>query len=153
MLRHSPELAPFVTIFQINYRVRRRDGTYCTVLRQSTPLFKNERHEIEAYLSFCTDISLIATSSHIKWQLQGPRSEEFPQFLTGGAAAASHVPLSEREQQVVRLLGEGLSSAAISKRLFISLNTVNTHRKSLLKKAGVAKTVSLLAFARDHGYL
>lgn len=153
VLRYSPELVPFVTTFQINYRVRRRDGTYITVLRQSTPLVKNGCHEVEAYLSFCTDISLIATSTHMKWQLQGPRSDEFPQFLTGGEAAASHVPLSGRELEVLRLLGQGLSSLAISKNLYISLNTVNSHRKSLLKKAGVTKTVSLLAFARDHGYL
>ena len=152
VLRHAAELVPFETLFQINYRVRRRDGRYVSVLRQSTPLVKNARHEVEAYLSFCTDISLVSNSSHIKWQLQGPRSEEFGQFLVSGEAG-SHVPLSEREQQVLRLLAEGLSSPAISKQLFISLNTVNTHRKSLLKKAGVDKTVSLLAFGRERGYL
>lgn len=152
VLHHSPHVGPFATMFQINYRVRRHDGTYIMVLRQSTPLLKNAANEVEAYLSFCTDISLVTPSTRIKWSLQGPKSELFPQFFSEEASPA-WATLSERERQVLHLLGQGLSSPAISKQLFISLNTVNTHRKSLMRKAGARKTVNLLAFARDHGYL
>lgn len=152
VLHHSAHLGPFVTMFQINYRVRRHDGSYITVLRQSTPFLKNANNEVEAYLSFCTDISLLAPPAQIKWSLQGPQSETFPQFFAEAAAPQRPV-LSEREQQVLRLLGRGLTSPAISQALFISLNTVNTHRKNLMRKAGTKKTVNLLAFGRDHGYL
>lgn len=34
--------------------------------------------------------------------------------------------------------------------MFISLNTLNMHRKNLMRKAGTKKTVNLLGFGHDH---
>lgn len=61
------------------------------------------------------------------------------------------VNFSRRELEVLELVGEGLSSQQIARKLFISYNTVCTHRKNLLRKAGVGGTVELLTFARDIG--
>jgi DNA-binding CsgD family transcriptional regulator len=54
---------------------------------------------------------------------------------------------------VLRLLRTGHTSAEIADQLYISVNTVNTHRKSLMRKAEVDNTVELLFFAQEHGYL
>ncbi len=56
-----------------------------------------------------------------------------------------HTSLTDREKQVARLLCEGKTSKEIAKQLFISPNTVNTHRKSLLKKMGYRSTNELLS--------
>ena len=61
------------------------------------------------------------------------------------------VDFSRREIEVLQLVAEGCSSHEISERLFISYNTVCTHRKNLLKKAGVNRTVDLLRYARGMG--
>lgn len=45
--------------------------------------------------------------------------------------------LSSREQQILQLIKEGHSSQEIADKLFISLYTVNNHRRSLVKKCGV----------------
>jgi DNA-binding NarL/FixJ family response regulator len=55
------------------------------------------------------------------------------------AAAALPEPLAShgvtaREAEVLRLLGEGLSNAAIAERLYLSVRTVETHVSSLLSK-------------------
>ena len=74
-----------------------------------------------------------------------PRTIAFPR--TGS------VHLSEREMEVLRLVANGHSSADIAKRLFITYNTVCTHRKNMMKKAGVKRAVGLVTFARRHGLL
>ncbi|HEX8427601.1 LuxR C-terminal-related transcriptional regulator [Hymenobacter sp.] len=152
VLAHAAELVPFISTFQMNYRVRRLDGRYITVLRQNTPFLKNANNEVVAYLSFCTDISLITDTNRIKWNVEGPKSETFPQFLHNHLHQQQPL-FSEREQHILRLVGQGLSSTAISEKLFISINTVNTHRKSLMKKANVNKTIDLIAYAQENGYI
>jgi DNA-binding NarL/FixJ family response regulator len=45
-------------------------------------------------------------------------------------------PLSDREAEVYRLIGEGLSSAEIASRLGVSRHTVHSHRKRIALKLG-----------------
>jgi DNA-binding CsgD family transcriptional regulator len=47
--------------------------------------------------------------------------------------------LSKREMEVFQLAMKGLSNKVISERLFISVETVRTHRKKIVNKAGVKK--------------
>jgi LuxR family maltose regulon positive regulatory protein len=46
-------------------------------------------------------------------------------------------PLSERELDVLRLLGTELDGPAIARELMVSLNTMRTHTKSIYAKLGV----------------
>ncbi len=151
VIHNAPDLVPFTSGFQINYRVQKADGTYISILRQSTPFIKNEKNEVEAYLSICTDISLIADSNRINWTILGPKSETFPRFLAEHLQQKRSL-FSDRELEILTLIISGSSSTDISEQLFISANTVNTHRKSLMRKANVNKTVDLIAFARENGY-
>lgn len=56
-------------------------------------------------------------------------------------------PLSNREQEVLQLVAQGLSNTQISKKLFISDKTVNTHRTSLMKKLEVHNVAELIRVA------
>ncbi len=60
-------------------------------------------------------------------------------------------PLSEREIEVIRLLEEGLTNQEIATRLFISLNTVKAHLKSIYSKLGVTNRVQAVAKGREIG--
>ena len=46
-------------------------------------------------------------------------------------------PLSERELEVLRLLGTELSGPEIAQQLIVSLNTLRTHTKNIFNKLGV----------------
>ena len=63
------------------------------------------------------------------------------------------VKFSERELEVLRLVADGQSSNKIAEQLFITYNTVCTHRKNMMKKAKVKRAVGLVTFARQHGLL
>jgi len=51
---------------------------------------------------------------------------------------------SKRENQIIKLIAEGYSSKEISDQLFISVHTVKTHRKNILRKANVKNMVELI---------
>ncbi len=57
----------------------------------------------------------------------------------------SPLPLSAREKDIVDLLALGLDSQAIADRLFISKNTVNTHRRNIKAKLGITGKKNALA--------
>ena len=55
--------------------------------------------------------------------------------------------LSKREKEVITLITRGLSSHEISDRLFISIHTVNNHRKNILSKLEIRSITQLIKFA------
>ena len=61
--------------------------------------------------------------------------------------------LTEREIEIVRLIVKELSSAEIAEKLFISLRTVETHRKNILRKTGVKNIVGLIKYAYDKKFV
>lgn len=60
---------------------------------------------------------------------------------------------SDREREVVSLLSQGLSSKQIAEILFISPNTVDNHRKNLLRRANVKDTTALLQLCKLFGLI
>lgn len=58
--------------------------------------------------------------------------------------------LSEREMEVMRMLYEGQPDESVSEQLFISLNTVNNHRKNSFKKLGLHSMADFIRYAKDH---
>jgi len=67
------------------------------------------------------------------------------------AASAFEEPLTEREEEVLSLIAEGLTNKEIAGRMVVSLNTVKTHRLHLYQKLGLHTRSELVAFARQHG--
>jgi DNA-binding NarL/FixJ family response regulator len=61
--------------------------------------------------------------------------------------------LTDRELEIVKLISSGLKSSEIAKQLFISVNTVETHRKNIFSKTGVKNAVGLSHYARKHGII
>lgn len=55
--------------------------------------------------------------------------------------------LSSREKEVLQLIADGFTNPQIAEKLFLSLHTVDSHRKNLLTKFGVNNTASLIKLA------
>ncbi len=60
--------------------------------------------------------------------------------------------LSDREKEIFRLIGEGLTTGAIAERLFLSTHTIDTHREHIKRKLNVrtASELSRMAFHTMH---
>ncbi|SDM41932.1 regulatory protein, luxR family [Catalinimonas alkaloidigena] len=56
-------------------------------------------------------------------------------------------PMTDREQEVVRLVASGLSSKQIAQELNLSVHTVHTHRKNILKKTQLPNINAVIRWA------
>ncbi|GAB3630893.1 response regulator transcription factor [Microbacterium shaanxiense] len=62
-------------------------------------------------------------------------------------------PLSEREQQVLRLAADGRSAAAIASEVFLSAGTVRNNLSSAIGKVGAANRAQAVRIAQDKGWI
>lgn len=65
----------------------------------------------------------------------------------------SEYRLTSRELQIINLIGQGYTNKQIAHKLSISINTVQTHRKSVMKKTKCSGTAELVNFAFSRGLL
>ncbi len=61
--------------------------------------------------------------------------------------------LTRREKEILLLIADGLTNPQIAEKLFISLNTVDTHRKNLLAKFETNNSASLIKLASQSGMI
>ena len=78
-------------------------------------------------------------------------SEEASHTLRKDNAAS--IVLTRREKEVLELIADGMTNAEIAQKLFISVTTVDTHRKNLLAKFETKNTAALIKIAVSRGYL
>ncbi|UOG77686.1 response regulator transcription factor (plasmid) [Hymenobacter tibetensis] len=61
--------------------------------------------------------------------------------------------LTTREQEILQLVADGLTTAQIADRLFTSPRTVETHRQNIMEKTGAKNTAALIKTALVKGWL
>ncbi|MGB3317260.1 MAG: response regulator transcription factor, partial [Albidovulum sp.] len=81
-------------------------------------------------------------------------------YLCTGATASlkpsttdGREPLTDREQTILLQLAQGKSNKDVAADLDISVRTVETHRKNIKRKLGIATTAGLTRYAMEHGVL
>ena len=85
--------------------------------------------------------------------LQGGRyitealADQMAEALGTGAAGPLHTRLSDRELQVLRLLGQGKAVSAIAEELALSVKTISTYRARILDKLSCQTTGELIRYA------
>ena len=70
--------------------------------------------------------------------------ELIPQLTSG---------LTAREQEILRLVADGLTTAQIAEKLFTSPRTVESHRQNIMEKTGAKNTAALVKAAASQGWL
>ena len=58
--------------------------------------------------------------------------------------------LTDREIEVIRLIAQEATTKEIAAQLFISVHTVNSHRKNILRKLGLKNAAGIVGFAREN---
>lgn len=79
--------------------------------------------------------------------------QKITEILLQDIQKSKSVKLTNREGEVLTLIGEGLTTPQISKKLCIAKTTVDTYRKNLIEKLGVSNTKGLVRYAVEHKYV
>ena len=61
--------------------------------------------------------------------------------------------LTNREEEVLKLVANGLRSKEIADKLFISTRTVETHRNNIMQKLEVKNTAELIRYSLEHNLI
>ncbi len=80
-------------------------------------------------------------------------AERLATHLDGGGQRAPHELLSDREFEVMRRLGSGLTISQIASELALSAKTVSTYRARILQKMAVATNAELVRYAARYGLI
>ena len=136
--------------FTLEYRAVRADGRVRT-LRNRAEVVVDEAGEPIRVVGIAQDITdakraqeaLQTTSSDLE-----RRAIELQELASRSASEpqpAPHAPLTSRQLEVLRLVAEGLTSAKIAKRLFLSEATVKWHIKQILTKTASSNRAEAVA--------
>ncbi len=130
-----------------DYRRKNKQGQYIRVIEQQTVLELDKNNNIWLALSILDispekDISIPfhcrLVNSKTGELFHFPPEEESPK-------------LSSREREILGLISKGLISKQIADKLFISVNTVNTHRQRIIEKLNVSNTAEAIQYASRLG--
>ena len=131
---------------------------YLTLLRGTRYIHKLTKHNIQGYVLKNAPLEELLTalrtvhegSSYFSKDIHiGDRDEDFRSTITIEDRQIDDI-LSRRELEVLKLICREYSNAEIAEKLFLSVSTVETHRKNLIAKLGVNNTVGLVKFALRH---
>ena len=71
--------------------------------------------------------------------------------LTGYLRAGDGDPLSDREREILRLISDGHTSAAIARQLGLKPKTIENHRANIMDKLQIRTTAGLVRYALRSG--
>ena len=144
----------------VNIRTSRPDlkVIYLTLLRGTRYIHKLTKHNIQGYVLKNAPLEELLTAlravhaggTYFSKDIHiGDRDEDFRSTITIEDRQIDDI-LSRRELEVLKLICREYSNAEIAEKLFLSVSTVETHRKNLIAKLGVNNTVGLVKFALRH---
>ena len=132
-----------------NYRIKNSKGVYVNVIQNTTPLeFDSENKPIIGlahYTILNTNIKMDVCASA---KYLNKNNEYETKYFNNFSKKLLKDSISNRERDIVRLLVLDYSSREISEKLFISSNTVDTHRRNILKKLNLSSIGELVGLLK-----
>jgi hypothetical protein len=138
-------------VFSTNIRMRVPSGEYSDFLNQCYLFYTSIPYKTVFFLKIHTNIDWHKKIKHGYHYYVGDDLSYFrypdDEMLMKGNL------FSDREFEIIKLIESGLSSEEIAHKSFISVNTVNTHRRNMLEKSGKASMSDLIYYLKERGVL
>ncbi len=137
-----------------NYRLKNSKDEYVNVIQNTTPLeFDNKNKPIIGLAHYTV------LSNHVEMQvcasakILNDNNEYETVYFNNFSQKLLSDGISNRERDIIRLLVLNYSSKEIAKRLNITANTVDTHRRNILKKLKVSSTGEIIGMLKNNKIL
>ncbi len=138
---------------QYDFRMRAKNGQYVRLLHQAIQVDYDE-HNYYRTLDIDTDITHIKPEGLPTFSIIGLDGEPSYHNVTDNIELTKSYDLfTRKERQILKMIIENKSSSDIAEALFISLHTVNAHRKNILRKADAKTPVELVRKAIKEGWV
>tara|TARA_R110000868_G_scaffold601_2_gene4284 strand:- start:1186 stop:1959 length:774 start_codon:yes stop_codon:yes gene_type:complete len=139
-----------ITKYKTVYLLRIKDckGNYRTILHQAKALVVSNDGKIQRAISVHTDVSYLNIPFDHNISFIGDAKQSIHYKLINDRYVIEENQrgkFTNREKEIIYLLSQGKSANEIAQMLFISLLTVNTHKRNLLEKSGAKNTTDLIA--------
>lgn len=130
---------------------------YLTLMRGNRYFNKLSKYGFQGYIlkdspinDLCLAIETLASGSTYYNDRYGSENEVNTVTLPQNKMISL---LSTREKEVLKLVAQELSSSQIAEKLFVSVSTVDSHRKNMMIKLGVDNIVGLVKIAVQNGMI
>lgn len=137
-------------LFSTNIKTQNSQGSYSNILHQLY-FFYSEVNKT---------VYLINILNNIDWYIKNKKGFH---YYIGDNLSYFKYPneellklgnaFSNREFEIIKMINQGLSTKEIAQRLFISIYTVNTHRKNIISKTEKSKISEIIAELKEYGFL
>jgi DNA-binding CsgD family transcriptional regulator len=139
------------TLVSTNYKYRIPSGEYSDFLVQCYLYYTTIPYKTVFFLKIHTNIDW---HKKIKYGYHYYVGNDFSYFKYPDEELLQKGNIfSLREFEIIRLIGSGLSSDEIAEKLFLSVHTVNTHRRNILEKSGKENISELIYELIERGVL
>ncbi len=100
-----------------------------------------------------TGIMHIAFHNSVGRQDEKPEPEENSENEFRSIKTVGEIPLTNRELEIIKLITGEFSNREIADKLFISVRTVETHRKNIMQKLHTKSVIALVHYAAQNGII
>jgi two-component system response regulator NreC len=151
---HLPDINEEELIKKIRIARPSQKIIYLTLMRGTRYIHKLIRHNIQGYvLKNAPFEELLSTirevyngGTYFSKEIDILSEDDFRATLTLEERKVGEI-LSKREIEILTLICKEFSNNEIAEKLFLSVSTIETHRKNIIAKLGVNNTVGLVRFA------
>lgn len=158
---HLPDMEPEALLKAIREMHPDLPIIYLTLMRGTRHLQKLLRQSIQGYVLKNAPVQMLLEALQTvnaggtffsKEVGQLTDSDEFRNTVTIPANKVDTI-LTKREIEILQLICREHSNQEIAEQLFLSVGTVDTHRKNIIQKLGVNNTVGLVRYAFKNGLI
>lgn len=146
----------FLYKVRYDFRMQHKKGHYVRILQQVITIETDENGSIVKTMgvhSNITDLKKEGSPILSFIGLEGEPSYENVSVDQKFSFLNPEERFSTREKEILYHLIQGKTSDTIAKELFISKETVNTHRRNMLSKCGVSNTIELVNLSIKNGWI
>jgi DNA-binding CsgD family transcriptional regulator len=134
-----------------DFRLKSRTGEYVRFLQQLVPLEVDGKGNVWLMLMINDTIPDRDGESGTHRRLVNMKTGKL--FVFDDEDTVQRTNLTKREIEILGLLAKGMASKKIADELFLSVNTVNNHRRNILEKTSAENTAEALAYTRSLGLI
>jgi DNA-binding CsgD family transcriptional regulator len=140
--------------YTVSLKLKNRYDIFQWYLVDTVIIETNESGFPTKTLITCTNIDQVKKDECVYYNLTKKNSDGIYEIVFEGTDnKIDDLKLTGREIQIINLISQGNTNKQIADKLCISLNTVQTHRKNVMKKTQCSGTADLINFAFARGLL